>query len=165
MVKKPLISCCFVILSVLLSGCVSSGFMEPLEITLANIEMGEMTLFETTLIADVRIVNPNPESLSFDGASCKLYLGGGKVGTGITSESFVVDRLNSQVVKVEFHINNAAAIFRIHNIRIQKSAAYKLQTTLFSTGSFGTKKYKNTYEGVLDFSDAGFGMAEPEHLE
>jgi len=137
-------------LMMFLSSCVSSALMEPLEITIANIEMDEMTMVETTLVADVRIVNHNPESLNFNGTSCKLYLGGGKVGRGVSSESFVVDRLSSHIVKVIFHINNVAAIYRLHQIQMEGVADYKLKTTLFSEGSYGTKRHKTTYEGRLE---------------
>ena len=134
----------------LLPGCVSRSSMEPLECTLANIQIDEMTLMETTLVADIRIVNPNPDGLNFNGAAYKLYLGGGKVGRGLSAESFSVERLSTHLVKVRFHINNVAAIYRLQQIQDEGVADYKLQTILYSEGLHGTKKYRSTYEGRLD---------------
>jgi len=45
-------------------GCTSTGSIEPLEVTLANLNVTEVTLFETTLIAKLRITNPNPEAFT-----------------------------------------------------------------------------------------------------
>jgi LEA14-like dessication related protein len=97
-------------------SCTSMGSIEPLDVTLANLKVTEVTVFETTLMAQLRITNPNPEAFTIDGASFKLYLEDKKVGTGTSKESFTVDRLDSSVVDVIFHINNASALLRIRDI-------------------------------------------------
>ena len=76
-------------------GCSSMVSIEPLDVTLANLNITEVTVFETTLVAKLRITNPNPDAFTIDGASFKLYLEDKKVGTGTTKETFTVDRLDS----------------------------------------------------------------------
>jgi LEA14-like dessication related protein len=71
-------------------GCTSLGSIEPLDVTLANLDITEVTVFETTLVAKIRITNPNPEALTIEGASFKLYLEDKKVATGTSKESFTV---------------------------------------------------------------------------
>ncbi len=133
-------------------GCSSMSSMEPLEVTLANLEVKEITVFETTLVAKLRITNPNPEPFSIDGASFKLYLEDKKVGTGTTSEIFTVERLDSYVVDTMFHVNNASALLRLKDIFEAKEVSYGLRGSLFTQGAFGTKKIKIEKMGRVDLT-------------
>lgn len=137
---------------VLCGGCASMTNLEPLGVTLVNIKPGEVTVFETSLEAEIRITNPNPEALSVEGAAFKLYLDGGKVGTGVSNEVFTVERLDSYVVKTTIRLNNAAALLRLRNIFEQNEIEYGVKTTLYTPGPFGTRKVKAAHEGVLDLS-------------
>jgi len=149
-----------------LNGCSTMGSMEPLEITLSNIQVPEVTVFETTLIARLRVTNPNPEAFTIDGGSFKLYLDDKKVGTGTTSETFTVDRLDSTVVDAVFHINNASAILRLTDIFQQKEVSYGVRGSLFTQGSFGTKKIKVEKTGRIDLTEMNTPINdEPDLLE
>ena len=158
--KRPLVLSTLV-LAIALSACSTMGSLEPLEITLSNLEVPEVTVFETTLIAKLRITNPNPEGFTIDGGSFKLYLDEKKVGTGTTSETFSVDRLDSTVVDAVFHINNASAILRLKDIFQQKEVSYGVRGSLFTQGSFGTKKIKVEKTGRIDLTE----MQAPENDE
>ena len=132
------------------SGCATSGSIEPLQVTLADLEVSEVTVFETTLLARLRITNPNPEPFTIDGASFKLTLEDKKVGSGTTPETFTVERLDSTVVDAVFHINNASALLRLKSILEQKSVNYGITGSLFTQGTFGTKKIRIDKAGRLD---------------
>jgi len=134
-------------------GCTSMGSIEPLEVTLANLEITEVTVFETTLVAKLRITNPNPEAFTIEGASFKLYLEDKKVGTGTSKESFTVDRLDSSVVDVIFHINNASALLRIKDILEDDDISYGIRGGLYTQGTFGTKKLKVEKSGRIDLKN------------
>ncbi len=134
-------------------GCTSMGSIEPLEVTLVNLEVTEVTVFETTLVAKLRITNPNPEAFTIEGASFKLYLEDKKVGTGTSKESFTVDRLDSSVVDVLFHINNASALLRIRDILEDDDISYGIRGGLYTQGAFGTKKLKVEKMGRIDFKN------------
>jgi LEA14-like dessication related protein len=129
------------------------GSLEPLEVTLSNIQIPEVTVFETTLVANLRITNPNPEALTIDGGSFKLYLDDKNIGTGTTSETFTVERLDSTVVDAVFHINNASAILRLKDIFMENEVSYGVRGTLFTRGSFGTKKIKVEKTGRIDLTE------------
>jgi len=146
---------CFIVATLLVvSGmaCTSMGSIEPLDVTLANLNVTEVTLFETTLIAKLRITNPNPEAFTIEGASFKLYLEDKKVGTGTSKESFTVDRLDSYVVDVIFHMNNASALLRLKDILEDKDkeVSYGVRGGLYTQGAFGTKKLKVEKTGRID---------------
>lgn len=137
-------------------GCTSMTSIEPLDVTLANLNITEVTVFETTLVAKLRITNPNPEAFTIDGASFKLYLEDKKVGTGTSKETFTVDRLDSYVVDVVFHMNNASALLRLKDILENKDTevSYGVRGGLYTQGSFGTKKLKVEKSGRIDLGKA-----------
>ena len=134
-------------------SCTSMGSIEPLDVTLADLEVTEVTVFETTLVAKLRITNPNPEPFAIEGASFKLYLEDKKVGMGTSKESFTVDRLDSSVVDVLFHINNASALLRIKDILEDDNVSYGIRGGLFTQGAFGTKKLKVEKTGQIDLEN------------
>ena len=148
--RLALVACIVVVLSI---GCASMSSIEPLQVTLSNLKITEVTVFETTLIAKLRITNPNPEAFTIDGGSFKLILDEKKVGTGTASETFTVDRLDSAVIDAIFHINNASALLRLQGILQEKEVTYGIQGALFTQGSFGTKKIKIEKTGRLDLSN------------
>jgi LEA14-like dessication related protein len=147
-------------------GCSSMGSMEPFDVTLANLNVTEVTVFETTMVAKIRVTNPNPEAYTIDGASFKLYLEDKKVGTGTSKESFTVDRLDSYVIDVVFHINNASAILRLKDILEDedKEISYGVRGGLYTEGAFGTKKLKVEKSGRIDLEKARLPEADVPDL-
>ena len=156
--RRNVLAGCAVLICVGLLGCASMTPLEPPEVTLVNLEAGDVTVFETTLTAQIRITNTNPEPLVIEGAAFKLYLEDVKVGTGVTSEVFTVERLDSYVVSTTFHLNNAVALLRLATILEQKQIHYAVKTTVYSPGTFGSRKLKTVHDGTLDL---GGGGAEP----
>ena len=154
-----------ILLMISLTGCSTMGSLEPLEITLANISIPEVTVFETTLVAKLRITNPNPEALTIDGGSFKLYIEEKKIGSGAASETFTVERLDSTVVDAIFHINNASALLRLKDIFAGDSeVSYGVRGTLFTQGSFGTKKIKVEKTGRIDLREMNLPDTEGPSL-
>jgi len=136
-----------------MTACTSMGSIEPLEVQLVDLGVSEVTIFETTLIAKLRVTNPNPEALTIDGASFKLYLEDKKVATGTTKETFTLDRLDSSIVDVVFHINNASALLRLRGIIEAHEISYGVRGSLFTQGAFGTKKLKVEKTGRIDLEN------------
>ena len=134
-------------------GCASATDVEPLSVTLTNLEFTDVTVFETTLVAKLRITNPNPEAFEFEGASFTLYLEGKKVGTGTSPHPFTAPRLDSSLIDVTFHINNASALLRLKTILANEQITYSVRGTLFTAGSFGGGKIKVEREGTLDLDE------------
>jgi LEA14-like dessication related protein len=147
-------------------ACSTMGSMEPFDVTLANLNVTDVTVFETTMVAKIRITNPNPEAYTIDGASFKLYLEDKKVGTGTSKESFTVDRLDSYIIDVIFHINNASAILRLKDILEDedKDISYGVRGGLYTEGAFGTKKLKVEKTGRIDLKKAKLPEADEPDL-
>jgi LEA14-like dessication related protein len=136
------------------AGCSSMAGVEPLEVTLSNLKITEVTVFETTLVAKLRVTNPNPEALTINGGSFKLILDDKKVGTGTASETFTVERLDSAVIDAVFHLNNASALLRVKDILQEQEVTYGVSGSLFTERSFGTRKIKIEKTGRLDLSNS-----------
>lgn len=143
----------FVSLS-LVSGCASMAPDEKPEITLSNIELTEATLFETTMVATVRIANPSLEPIVIEGATFKLVLDGKKVGRGMMKESVAVDALDSHVGDVIFHVNNAAALLRLRGVMDRLAVEYGIVGNLYLQRGTGTTKVKVEQGGRLDLDEA-----------
>jgi LEA14-like dessication related protein len=141
-------------LTIVAAACATTEALEEMEITLIGLEFTDATLFETTMVASVRVANPNPDPLSFRGASFKLYLDDRKVGTGMAPEPFTVDGLATTVVPVTFHINNATAIFRIVDVlNDEREVGYGVRGSLFTDSSLGGRKLKVEKMGTLDLEN------------
>ena len=86
-----------VLLVMALAGCSSVTSTEPPRVTLSDLQVSEVTVFETTLVAKLRVTNPNPEPLTLDGGSFELILDGKKVGSGAVQSTFTIERLDSKL--------------------------------------------------------------------
>lgn len=142
-------------LILVLTGCSSLAHLDPLEVTVADVSMTEATLFETTLLVDLRIANPNPEPLAISGASFKLQLDDRKIGRGMVSEAFTVPRLGTHVVQATFHVNNATLLMRLQSIAEQKDVSYGVSGKLFVETGVGTSGLKIQHAGSFSFGDEG----------
>lgn len=148
-----------VLIPVLAVACASMSGHEPLEVTLSNLEVGEVTVFETTVEARLRITNPNPEPLSVNGASFTLTLDDRKIGTGTAPEAFTVDRLDSTVIRATFNINNAAAVLQLRDILDRQTVRYAVRGSLFTDGAFGTRRVRVEKSGTLDLAERGADLS------
>ena len=133
------------------TGCTSMGGLEPPAVTLVGVEPSEVTMFETTVQVKLRISNPNPEPMTLEGASFKLRLEGHKIGQGLSKETVVIDRLDSALLDVTFHVNNAVALLQLREIFEQEAVDYGIRAVLYTKGSWGTKKLKVEKEGRFEF--------------
>jgi LEA14-like dessication related protein len=137
-----------------LTACTSMGSLEPPGVSLAGVELSEVTVFETTVQVKLRISNPNPEPMTLEGASFKLRLEDHKIGQGLISETLRIDRLDTALLDVTFHVNNAVALLQLREILQQEAVDYGIRAVLYTEGSWGTKKLKVDREGRFDLSSS-----------
>lgn len=147
----------------LVTACASLTPLESPDLTLVDLELTEATMFETTLQVRLRVANPNPDPLTFAGASFKLDLDGHRVGRGLTSETYVVPRLGSEVMEVTFHISNVSLLLRLKEILELKTLSYGVQGKLHLQHALGTRKLKVSSAGRFDL-DASAPDSEPPKM-
>lgn len=146
-------------IAALLPSCASLD-LEPPEVTLVNLQPTEATLFETTLLVKLRIANPNPEPLTFEGASFKLTLEGHKVGRGLTSESVTVDRFGTEIIEATFHVSNASLLLRLQQILEAKTVNYGVTGKLYLQQSGQSHKLKVQSEGRLELDPSSLDTVD-----
>lgn len=151
-------------LMILVSGCATIAPDERPEITLSALEFTEATLFETTMVAKVRISNPSLNSIVVEGATFKLVLDGKKVGRGMMKDIVTVEGLDSQVGDATFHINNASALLRLKDILEQRVVGYGIVGNLYMQSGTRTTKIKVEQEGQLDLNET-FQAQESESIQ
>lgn len=141
-------------LMILVSGCATIAPDERPEITLSALEFTDATLFETTMVAKVRISNPSLNSIVVEGATFKLVLDGKKVGRGMMKDVVTVESLDSRIGDATFHINNASALLRLRDILERRSVAYGIVGNLYLQSGTRTTKVKVEQVGQLDLDES-----------
>ena len=135
------------------AGCASLGGLEPPDVTLVDLDLADATLFETSLRATVRIVNPNPEPLEVDGLAVRLYLGGLKVGKAVSPARVTVPRLGSVTVPLDLFVNNVALATRLKPLLETRSLAWAMKGKLYVVTEWGTRSAPLASEGVLSLGE------------
>jgi LEA14-like dessication related protein len=135
------------------SGCASLGGLESPEVTLVQVVPVEATVFETTLDVRLRIANPNPDPITFEGANFKLTLDGRKIGRGMTPETVTVDRFGTAVVPLPFHVSNTSLLLRLREILDSQAVSYGVSGKLYLRRATGTRKVKVQSTGRIDLGE------------
>jgi len=140
-------------ISMVSTSCSSlPGFVPP-DVTLVNIEFSDLTVFETSGVVTLRVVNENDNPLVVDGGVYNLYLGGMKVGKGLSDQRLEAPRLGSDVLQVPIYINNLALVTRLAKLMEQPEIDYQLKGKLFVERAYGTKKIRLDKVGRLDLEN------------
>ena len=134
---------------VVCAGCTSFGLLAP-DVTLVNLEFTDLTLFETSGVFTVRLANENPEPLLVDGGVYNLYLGGLKVGKGLSDHRIEVPALGTATDEVQLHVNNLAVAAQLRSIWESKIVDYRLNARVYVAGGYGRKTLRIESEGRFD---------------
>lgn len=140
-------------LLIILSGCTSLAPQDPPELTLVGLKFQKSSIFESTVEATLRVINPAPKALAIQGASFKLLVDGHTVGRGVSQNQLAVEGLSSQTFTMLFHINNASAIFRLRQLIDTNSSEYGIKGKLYLSSSYGTKAVRIDRRGIFNLED------------
>ena len=145
-----------------LAGCTALRPIPP-EVSLVSLELGDVTLFETSGTFTVRLANENPEPLAVEGGAYNLYLGGLKVGKGLSDQRIEVPALGTATVEVELFINNLAVATRLRSMFETGVVDYRIKAKIYLRGAYGRRALTVDREGSFDLDgrepspDAGDG--------
>ena len=143
-----------VLLVLPLSGCASFGaVLDPPEVSLANLRIDDMTVFETTGVILVRISNPNPNPVLVEGGAYNLSINGVRVGQALTSEVVEVGGLSTAVHEAELKLSNLALATRVGSVMELKGFDYQIKAKLY-LGANLRRRVKVTNSGYFDFEAA-----------
>lgn len=134
----------------LLAGCASTaGYARP-EVSLVGVRLADVSLFETTAVFTVRLINPGQRSLVVDGGVFDFYLNGARVGTGTSTTRLEVPGLQTGTQEVTVYIRNAAVGRRLKSLFRTGSLDYRLAAQVFVPTALGQRKIATESKGKVD---------------
>lgn len=130
-------------------GCASLGAEAP-EVSLADVRLDDVTVFETSGRLTVRITNPSPEAVVVDGGTFRLWVDGRRVGRGVSDLRVEVPRLGTETLEMQFFVSNLALARRVMALLEEQSFDYRLDGKLFLWRSFGRRGVSFDHQGRFD---------------
>jgi LEA14-like dessication related protein len=101
----------FLFFAVILGGC--AMFHSPLEsphVTLADLRIVDMTLFEQRYALKIRVQNPNPIALPISGMNFQLDINDTELGRGVSDQSVTIPAHGEAVMEINL-VSNLARVF------------------------------------------------------
>lgn len=90
------------LLALLVGGCAAwRQQLEPPILTLAGIQLREVTLFEQRYQLRLRLQNPNETALPISGVHCRLFINEREFAQGVSSAAVEVPRFGEAVLEVD----------------------------------------------------------------
>jgi LEA14-like dessication related protein len=87
------------LVAILLAGCATVPPMEPLDVTLADITAGQMSLLEQEYQVKLRVQNPNNFDIAVDGAAYQIELNGKSFAKGVARKSVTIPKYGDVVIE------------------------------------------------------------------
>ncbi len=135
--------------------CVGCAALEPTaqpDLTLVDLRISDVTLFETSAEFTLRISNENPDPLKLQGGAFKIDLQGIKVGKGLMSQAVEVPGFDSVTVDVPVHISHLALASRLRSVLEGGKVSYRLRATLYRETAMGRRRLRSVGSGIFDLS-------------
>lgn len=85
-----------------LTGCALTSLESP-EVTLADVQVGEIRNFETVFLVQLRVLNPNQKPLEIEGLSCEIELDDRKFASGLQGARQTIPPYGTALVPVEVY--------------------------------------------------------------
>ena len=134
-----------------LTGCATLGLIEP-DVSLVNLKFTDLTVFETSGVFVVRLANENPEPLTVEGGVYNLYLGGFRVGKGLSNHRIEVPALGTATDEVELHMSNLAIATQLRSILDSGIVDYRIKARVYVDRGYGRRRVTVEHEGRFDFN-------------
>ena len=135
------------------AGCASFGLIKP-DVSMVDLKFTDLTMFETSGVFTVRLTNENPEPMFVEGGVYNLYLGGWKIGKGLSNHRLEVPPLSTATDEVELHLSNLAIATQLRSIYESGVADYRIKARIYVEGSVGRRRVTIENEGRFDFKKA-----------
>ena len=120
----------------LLSGCAGLGKrLEPPRVTLSNIVVQNITIFETTIEVKLRIFNANEIPIAIKGTECDLELMGNHFATGVSNKKVTIPSYESATIPVVVYSSVVSMIKSLLTLQNTEKLKYKLTGRIRIEGS------------------------------
>ncbi len=117
---------------------------EPPRVSLVNLELESMTLFEQRFHLELRLQNPNPYPLPLAGMEYTVELNGEKFAEGVSNDKVTVPEYGEALVGVDVTSNLASLIEQLY--RLQRGASPSLAYRLHGSVGVVDRAFKLPFE-------------------
>jgi LEA14-like dessication related protein len=129
---------CLTAMLALLTGCAgSSPHMEPLSVTLSDIQPGQMGLLEQEYLIKIRVQNPNNVEIPVTGLSYRIELNGKSFAKGVSKQDVTVPAFGEVLLDATAVGGLSGIITQIAQFQkgVPDKVSYRLSGKLASTSS------------------------------
>lgn len=143
---------------VVLAGCAGlASRAEPPHVSMANLQVVSVGLFEQRYRLQLRVQNPNDFSLPIAGLSYHLYINDQDFGRGVSRQSVTIPGFGEELLDVEVVSDLGSVLQQIRELGegARPSLRYRLAGSVSLADRFGRLPFE--YKGEIDFG----GMAAP----
>ena len=146
--QRSLLTFLILLLASFASSCSTLKFEQP-DISLVDLNVDKVALFETTLKVAVRVKNENSFPLYLRGASHRVSVSGEYIGSGASDATVEIPAFGSSIQEVDVHLSNLSILSRINPLIKSKRFDYELASKLdIGTSDYGmTKTVKVSQQG------------------
>ena len=123
------------LLLILVAGCAGIGRqLEPPRISLANIQVRELTGFETVFEIKIRVFNTNDVDLNVKGIEADLEINGQSFATGVSNTPVDIPAFGTELVSVTVYSSVIDIVKGIHSLQRSEQFKYRLNGKLRAAG-------------------------------
>lgn len=137
------------------SACASlTGFQRP-DVTLVNLGIENVSVFETEGRVTLRVINADDDPLTITGAAIDLFLDGKKIGRSVSPERLQVEGLSSATVEAPLYISNLAVGRRVYDLLTKQNRKldYRIRGKLTLGGGFGGRRVRINTHGEFEMPE------------
>lgn len=116
------------------ASCAMVGDVEPPLVSLADLRVGRMGLFEQEARITLRLRNPNNEAMPLDGAKFNIKLNGEPFARGVSNEAITIPRLGEATMDATMIISTFDVLNQFLNMGNIQALTYELDGTAFYSG-------------------------------
>lgn len=103
------------VFTVLLGACAAMQPLEAPRVTLSDLRVDDVTLFEQTYGLTLRVQNPNPVALPITGMSFRLDVNDAELGRGVSDRAVTVPAYGEAMLEIKLVSNLARVIDQIRS--------------------------------------------------
>ncbi len=162
-VKKIILS----LLVLVFAGCAGvDRISETPYITLSNISLLNMGVFEQRYRIMMRVQNPNDDAISINGMSYKIVINEKDFARGVSNKSFVVPGFGEEVIEIDATSDLTNILTQFKNLMVGGISKVSYRLTGKAKVENRIRKLPFEYKGELDLhpnnkDGSGFFLSEP----
>jgi LEA14-like dessication related protein len=132
--KRMLARLLLLVMIALLAGCAAVNTRPP-DVSLAGIELRDVSLFEQRFRLKLRLTNPGEREFVINGISCEIELNGHAFARGVADRTVVVPRYGEALLEIEATSGLSGVLAQLNELnRGRERIDYRIHGRLATSG-------------------------------